>query len=117
MKKVQIFFLLAVIICISHTTLHAQRIFLTDSVKNADIKVFVTSDSTNADLKVCLVDSVKKVYKDGTWFMVNQVQFSNLSVKIVTNPLESDLKIYYVSLPKKAGWVDTNKRFYYRRKK
>jgi len=97
--------------------LKAQRIFMTDSIANADIKVYVTTDSTAADLKVCVVDSVHKVYKDGIWYVVNQLQLSTLTVKMVNDPLDADIKIYYVTQPKKAGWIDTNKRFYYRRKK
>lgn len=117
MKRIRIFFLLAVLICITHSNLQAQRIFITDSVEIADIKAYITTDSTAADLKVCMVDSAFKAYKDGIWYVVNQVQFSFLTVKMVSNPLDADIKIYYVSLPKKAGWIDANKRFYYRRKK
>lgn len=117
MEKIKRLVLIGFVFSISQFSMQAQRIFITDSIPKPDLKVFITTDSLTADLKVCLVDSVKKVYKDGTWFMVNQYQMSNLSVMTVTNPLEADLRIFYVSHSKQAGWIDTNKRFMYRRKK
>ncbi len=116
MNKIRVLILIIFSVSITQFTMQAQRIFVTDSIPKPDLKVFITSDSLTADMKVCLVDSVKKVYKDGIWFMVSQYQLSNLSVKFVTNPYEADLRIFYVSQPKQAGWIDTNKRFYYRRK-
>jgi len=113
----KIFFLMAVFVCIAQSSLYAQRIFITDSINNADIKVYVTTDSTTADLKVCMVDSAFKVYKDGIWYLVNQVQQSKLSVKIVNNPLDADFRIFYVSNSRNAGWINSNIKYYYRRKK
>ena len=116
MKKLRLFIFAFVILNITHLTSQAQRIYLTDSIPKPDVKVFITNDSLTADLKICLVDSLQKVKRDGLWFMVNQVQQSNLIVKVETNPLKANIRIYYVQNPRQAGWIDSNKRFYYHHK-
>ena len=113
MKKFRLFIFAFVILSLTHLTLKGQRIYLSDSIPRPDFKAYVTTDVTKADLKVFLTDSVKKIYKNGIWYMTNQLEQIDLIVKMVNNPLIANIKIYYVSDPKEAGWINPNKRFYY----
>lgn len=97
-------------------SLKAQRVILTDSIGGPDVKVFVTTDTTMADLYVCVVDSMHKVNKDGQWFYVPQTNMAALKIQVLTVPQKADLIICYVTNPKKAGWINPNKRFLYRKR-
>jgi len=97
-------------------SLKAQRVILTDSIGDPDVKVVVTTDTTMADLYVCVVDSMHKVNKDGQWFYVPQTNMAALKIQVLTAPQKADLVICYVTNPKKAGWINPNKRFLYRRR-
>ncbi len=94
----------------------AQRVILTDSIGGPDVKVFVTTDTTMADLYICVVDSMHKVNKDGQWFYVPQTNMAALKIQVLTAPQKADLIICYVTNPKKAGWINPNKRFLYRKR-
>ena len=97
-------------------SIKAQRVILTDSIGGPDVKVFVTTDTTMADLYVCVVDSMKKVNKDGQWFYVSQANMATLKIQVLSAPQKADLVICYVTDPKKAGWINPNKRFLYRKR-
>jgi hypothetical protein len=117
MNSKAIIFLLMVLLLGTSVNLKAQRVILTDSIGDPDLKVFVTTDTIMADLYVCVVDSMKKVNKDGQWFYVSQTNMATLKIQVLSSPQKADLIICYVTDPKKAGWINPNKRFLYRKRK
>jgi hypothetical protein len=80
------------------------RIYETETMGEADLRVAVVSDRGRADLLVNRVSSWGLAVGDGLWFMTPQRQSATVLVFFCSEGF-AQLKICFVATRGEAGWV------------
>lgn len=90
-----------------------QRIIKVANAAEADVKVFITSNSVQADIKVKVVSNAEEVNRDGQWYIMLEADDSTLKVYETVTASEADVIVYYVTIDKQVGWVNTEKKHFF----
>ena len=103
--------LLFAFVLVSIFTLNAQKIYLCQSDKDADIIAFITDYKNKADIIVykCYTKE-NAVGNNGRWFFVKDKKDADVKIFIDEYKTDAKLFIYYTNNKKYAAWRNYSKK-------
>lgn len=100
-----------VLFCFSNQA-RAQKVFVTNSEIQANVKVYVVNYESQADLVVYKtqneIDARGK--NNGVWYFTKNAVNADKKIYFVKNEIQSQLKIYYTKNKIQAGWKNSSKK-------
>ncbi len=106
--------LLVFLVVVSTASSFGQRIFLVSRSTDAEVTVFVSRSIKKADLLVYRVKYQHDAKENqGLWYTALHSKLADKKVYFTDRAESADIKIFYVSDEKNAGWRNRLKKHFF----
>lgn len=101
---------LALIVSLSTSFGHAQKIYQADAPEEASVKVFAVDEAEQADLWVCFVWEETEITRTGLWMDMRFSHEADVIIFFVDEEENADLKIWLVDTAQESKWLNESKK-------